>query len=106
MDSVVRNESLIFFKRVVIIVLKISVSLGYSSFLVYVLFFAKRRRNLSQRIFNVVPFNSRIDDFKKLPLYNNYELFNFYSNLIGNIILFIPLPSLLYFLVKVKSFKS
>jgi len=53
-----------------------------------------------------VPFNSRIDDFKKLPLYNNYELFNFYSNLIGNIILFVPLPSLLYFLVKVKSFKS
>ena len=106
MDSIVRNESLIFFKRVVVIVLKISVSLGYSSFLVYALFFARRRRNLSQRIFNVVPFKSRVDDFKKLPLYNNYELFNFYSNLIGNILLFVPLPSLLYFLVKVKSFKN
>src|SRR5688500_9508967 len=106
MDSLIKNESLIFFKRIVVIILKISVSLGYSSFLVYVLFFARRRRNLSQRIFNVVPFKSRVDDFKNLALYNNYELLNFYSNLIGNIILFVPLPSLLYFLIKVKSFKS
>ena len=106
MDSAVKNEGLNFFKRIIIIVFKISVSLAYSSFFVYALFFAKRRRNLSQRIFNILPFNSTLDNFKKLPSYNNHELFNFYSNLIGNIILFIPLPSLLSFLFKIKSRKN
>ena len=106
MDTVVRNESLNLFKRIIAAVIKISVSLGYSSFFVYVLFFARRRRNVSQRIFNIVPFNSTIEDFKNLTLSNNRELFNFYSNLIGNIILFVPLPWLLFFLFQIKSRKS
>ena len=106
MDTAVRNESLNLFKRIIVAVLKISVSLGYSSFFVYVLFFARRRRNLTQRIFNIVPLNSTFDNFKNLPLANNRELFNFYSNLIGNIILFVPLPSLFFFLFQIKSRKN
>ena len=106
MDSAVRNEWFNFFKIITIIVFKISVSLTYSSFFIYALFFARRRRNLSQRVFNIVPFNSRLNDLKKLHLYNNYELLNFYANLIGNVILFIPFPSLLFFLFKIKSRKN
>ena len=106
MDTVVRNESLNLFKRIIVTVLKISVSLGYSSFFVYVLFFARRRRNVSQRIFNIVPLNSTIEDFRNLTLSNNRELFNFYSNFIGNIILFVPLPWLLFFLFQIKSRKN
>ena len=106
MDTAVKNETLNLFKRIVLIGLKISVALAYSSFFVYVLFFARRRRNLSQRIFNIVPLNSTLDNFKNLPSYNNHELLNFYSNLIGNVILFVPFPSLLLFLFKIKSRKN
>ena len=106
MDTAVKNESLNLFKRIIVMVFKISVSLAYSSLFVYVLFFARRRRNLNQRILNIVPLNSKLDHFKKLPVYNNHELFNFYSNLIGNVILFVPFPSLLFFLFKIKGRKN
>ena len=106
MDTAVKNESLNLFKRIILVGFKISVSLAYSSLFVYVLFFARRRRNLSQRIFNIVPFTSTLENFRNLTSYNNHELYNFYSNLIGNVVLFVPFPSMLFFLFKIKSRKN
>jgi len=79
-------------------------SLLYSSFLIYAVFFAKRRRHPSgTRYLYIIPFKNTLHDFNDLP---DIGLFNFLSNLLGNIFLFMPLPFILAILFKITRFST
>jgi glycopeptide antibiotics resistance protein len=95
MENIAGNYSMIFFRKAILLILKIIFSLGYSSIFLYVLFFARRRRHLTERFLNLVPVKGTIDNFHKLNPDHNHEVFNFYSNLVGNMILFIPFSIIL-----------
>ncbi|RZK38702.1 MAG: VanZ family protein [Hymenobacter sp.] len=85
---------------------KLFAALGYSLLLIYIVFFARRRRHLEERYLNLVPFENSIKDFVRLDTNSNKDLYNYYSNLGGNILLFIPLPFVIFSLFKIKSNKT
>lgn len=68
----------------------------YCAVLIYIVFLARRRNALTFEItnsyVNLVPIKSKYYFLKTTPFLSQAELFNFCSNLVGNIILFIPLP--------------
>jgi glycopeptide antibiotics resistance protein len=80
--------------------------LCYSSFFIYVLFFARRRRGLTSSYITIIPLKSTIVNFLSIHGNEHHELFNYYSNLIGNILLFLPLPIFLACVTGVKSYKK
>lgn len=82
----------------------------YASALLYIVFFSRRRRHVhilfDYHSANLIPFKNKI-------LYlsaHNYALhgsiaYQFYSDFIGNILLFIPLPFFLSLLAGINNFK-
>jgi len=61
---------------------------------------------MSDRHLTVVPLKSTINNFMEIDGNEHHELFNYYTNLIGNIVLFLPLPFFLACLAGIKSFKK
>ena len=100
-----KNKNSFFYYHSIRIFYKIT-ALCYSSLFVYVLFFARRRRNLTGRYITIIPLKSTITNFLNIHGNEHHELFNYYSNLIGNIILFLPLPIFLACLGGIRSFKK
>ena len=78
----------------------------YSGLFVYLVFFARRRKDIKDRYVTVVPFKSTINNYLEIGNNEHHELFNYYTNLIGNIVLFVPLPYFLFLLAGVKSFRK
>ncbi|WP_177204912.1 VanZ family protein [Hymenobacter arizonensis] len=85
--------------------LKLLVSISYSCLLSYLVFFARRRRHISERLINEIPLKNTFKDFVKLNLNSDKELYHFYTNLIGNIIIFIPVPAI-FILFKIESSRT
>jgi glycopeptide antibiotics resistance protein len=78
-------------------ILKIPFSILYFSILTYIVFFARRRRHSYNHALNLVPFKV-FTDFKNN---SGAGIYNYYSNLIGNIILFLPYPIVLILAFKI-----
>ena len=68
----------------------------YFTILSYLVFFAKRRReqNNDYRV-NFIPIKNTINTFLTMSMTDRFEVYNFYQNLFGNIILFIPFSLIL-----------
>ena len=85
----------------------ISTSIGifYTSCLIYIFFFARRRWvPLPERIFNLVPFGNKVLYLQTYAAHTRPENVEFYKDLIGNIVLFIPFPLLLFYVIGIKSY--
>ncbi|WP_394805603.1 VanZ family protein [Hymenobacter tibetensis] len=69
----------------------------YSSLLLYIVFFSRRRNGLiwSNKLVNLVPIRHTIRTFSQIE---EIGIVNFLSNIFGNIIIFIPLA---FFLVNI-----
>lgn len=72
----------------------------YLALLLYVVFFSRRRLNLvwHEGLLNLVPFTKSIQDYEAIPV-QGWR--NFYTNLLGNVVLFFPLPVFLVALFRV-----
>src|SRR5450432_2845838 len=75
----------------------------YASFLVYAVFFARRRRSINRRLLNLVPVKYQLYEFRYM---HAADKFNFYSNLLGNIFLFMPMPFILIIFFRIKKNSS
>ncbi|MDQ6763760.1 MAG: VanZ family protein [Bacteroidota bacterium] len=85
---------------------KIICSISYFLLLGYGVFFAPRRRGHHYNYeINFFPLKNSIHGLFTLDLHNKKEVYNFYLNLIGNIILFIPFPMVLIMVGKIDKFK-
>src|ERR1700681_4973998 len=78
----------------------------YFTLLLYIVFFARRRMHLKKRYLNLVPFRDTINDFRHLNPRESREVFNFLSNVLGNIFLFIPFSIILFSVFNVKNSNS
>src|SRR5215207_6278144 len=78
----------------------------YGGLFIYILFFARRRRGLTTRYLTFIPLKSTITNFLNIHGNEHHELFNYYSNLIGNILLFLPFPVFLVCLCGINSFRK
>lgn len=81
-------------------------SSSYFGILGYLVFFARRRRNhhFNYEV-NFIPIKNTIDTFLTMRTNDKFEVFNFYVNLFGNVLLFIPLSLILITVFKVKKLK-
>ena len=85
----------------------ISTSMGifYTSCLIYIFFFARRRwMPLPERTFNLVPFRDKVHYLQTYSTHTHPQNVEFYKDLIGNIILFVPFPFLLFYVIGIKSY--
>jgi len=77
-------------------------SICYFVILVYVVFGARRRIGVSadfmRSYLNLVPLRDNLETLFSDRKLSHSEIFNFYENVIGNILMFIPLPIILIFL--------
>ena len=64
-------------------------TMAYFVLLLYIVFFARRRAVITPRMLNIVPFRNTLHAFQEIS--NDRGQFNFYTNLLGNFLLFIPL---------------
>jgi glycopeptide antibiotics resistance protein len=85
---------------------KVFIAFGYSLSLAYLVFFARRRRHLDERFLNLIPVRNTLKNFAILDTNSTKDLYNYYSNLAGNILLFVPLPFVISLLYKAKNRKS
>lgn len=74
---------------------KYFLAITYGVFLSYLVFFARRRRNIDERHLNLVPFKGQVQAFLSLDTTSVKAVYTFYSNLGGNVLLFVPLPFVL-----------
>ncbi len=82
---------------------KIICSISYFVLLGYGVFFAPRRRNHHYNYgINFFPIRNSVYTFLALDPNVKNELYNFYTNLFGNIILFIPFPIVLITVFKIE----
>lgn len=79
--------------------------LFYIVLVLYIVFGARRRHGVSADHFrsflNFVPFEGKLEDYQSN--FAHISRYNFYSDLIGNILLFIPLSFLLMYLFRIKT---
>ena len=81
----------------------ISFSIVYFLTFFYIVFLARRRRHLDGRFTNLVPFEGTIQHYRELNPSNHSEVYNFYTNLYGNIALFIPFSIILLWLLRIRN---
>ncbi len=81
--------------------LKFLFSLIYTVLLLYAVFFARRRRHLPERYLNIVPVRNLVKDFHGLT--TNRETANYFFDLAGNILLFMPYTFILIILYNYKN---
>lgn len=82
---------------------KLAFTIGYSSFFVYAVFFARRRRGLTERFLNPVPVVGTAENFLALANQGPKEIYEFSTNFFGNIVLFIPVSFILISLLRIKT---
>jgi glycopeptide antibiotics resistance protein len=81
-------------------------SFFYTVGLIYVFFFARRRwREFPVRNFNIVPLQNKIEYLQEWSQHTTPEKAEFYKDVLGNILIFIPFPFMLLFLVGFKSYR-
>jgi len=73
-------------------------SVLYSGTLIYAVFFARRRRYINIRMVNFIPVKNTLNDFRSI---HELGMFNFFSNTLGNVFLFIPLSFILMAFLKI-----
>lgn len=75
----------------------------YFAVLGYLVFFARRRRSghFNYQV-NLVPVRNTVDTFRLLKMTDKVEVFNFFLNLFGNILLFIPFSIILLKVFKIQ----
>jgi len=83
--------------------LKITASLLYFLILIYIFFFARRRRYVTYNEINLVPFKNIIPEAEPV---HDFGSMNYDSNLIGNILIFIPFSFILIEGLKVRKLSN
>jgi glycopeptide antibiotics resistance protein len=79
----------------------------YVSGLVYIFFFARRRWvPFSKRSIHIIPFRDKMQYLQTYSTHTRPENIEFYKDLIGNILLFVPFPFLLCYVLAIKSFRK
>ena len=79
----------------------------YAACLVYIFFFARRRwRIFPERIVNVIPFRDKIHYLQTHSIRVRPENLEFYKDLAGNILVFVPFPLLLFHFFKISSLRT
>ena len=77
----------------------------YATGFVYILFFTQNRwRHFPKRNINWILFRDKIQHWQTWSLHTHPENVEFYKDLIGNILLFIPFPFVLFFFFGIKTF--
>lgn len=71
-------------------IVKFYLTSTYFLVFIYIVFFAPRRQNLSQRFVNLVPLKRTIAEFKSIDYNQSRQVMSFYSNFLGNILLYMP----------------
>ncbi|QIL75331.1 VanZ family protein [Hymenobacter sp. HDW8] len=74
--------------------LKILSAVSYVGLLIYVVLFAGKR-SLETRLINYIPFQSTYNYYFTLGLNSRREVYYFIANVLGNVILFLPLPAII-----------
>lgn len=82
------------------------ISVIYLICLLYLVFFAGRRRHLTIRYLKVVPIKNTLKELLTINYLSGKEIFNFYLNLFGNIGLFFPLPIIMMLFYGSRSLKK
>jgi glycopeptide antibiotics resistance protein len=83
-----------------------SLGIFYSGCLVYIFFFARRRWiPFPKRSFNLIPFRDKLHYLQSYASHSSPENLEFYKDLIGNILLFIPFPFLLFYVLGIKNYR-
>jgi len=70
---------------------KIVITVVYFALLSYIVFFAKRRREYNVRTLKLIPFQNNIQAFRNMDVNNKKDVYGFFINILGNIVLFVPL---------------
>jgi len=83
------------------------IGIFYTASLIYIFFFARRRwRVFPKRNFNLVPFRDKFLYLQATTLRVNPYNLEFYKDFVGNILLFVPLPFLVYYFLGIRSFRK
>jgi len=90
-------------RRAVANFIGISFSVFYFLTFFYIVFLARRRRHQSERHLQLVPFKGTLYHYRELAYTDQAHVYNFYSNLFGNIALFVPLSIILLWLFQMHS---
>jgi len=77
--------------------------ISYAVLFVYAVFFARRRRHMVQQYLYIYPLRKTVSEFRALHYTNTRDVVNFYSNLAGNFILFIPYTFIVMILFNYKN---
>ncbi len=75
----------------------------YCAILFYLVFFISRRRHSYHHDLNFIPLSNTLIEFRYTATIGR---FNYYSNIFGNILLFLPLPFILKMYLKVYKFST
>lgn len=79
----------------------------YAAGLIYVFFFARRRWSpSSKRSIHLFPFREKAEYLQTCYVHTRLENLEFYKDLIGNVVIFIPFPFLIWYLLKIKSYRK
>ncbi len=70
--------------------LKLALTIIYLFTLTYIVFFARRRKSITRRYLNLIPIRKTISEYEVISQHS-WSWYNFYSNLIGNVLLFMPM---------------
>ena len=75
----------------------------YSALFLYTVFFARRRRNMQYRYLNLYPLKKNIREFHFLNFSDTRDVLNYFSNLLGNLLLFLPFTFIMIILYSYRS---
>jgi glycopeptide antibiotics resistance protein len=94
-------------ERRIIKLMYTGIGVFYTACLMYIFFFARRRWNpFPERRVHLVPFRNKILYLQAYSIHTRQENLEFYKDLVGNILLFIPIPFLLYFILGIKTYRK
>ncbi|MEO5564486.1 MAG: VanZ family protein [Chitinophagaceae bacterium] len=94
-------------EKIIVKIFLRSLGLLYAAGLIYIFFFARRRwRFFPTRNINLVPFRDKINYLQTNAIRVNPYNWEFYKDLFGNILLFVPFPLLVSYFFGIKSFRK
>jgi glycopeptide antibiotics resistance protein len=77
----------------------------YGAGLIYIFFLARRRwRPLTKRTLNIIPFRDKIYYLHIYAIRLNPQNLEFYKDLVGNFLLFVPFPFLIFYFFHVRNY--
>jgi glycopeptide antibiotics resistance protein len=94
--------------KVIYKIFRVMVILVYLSSLCYIVFFARRRQGMHSleryKLVNKMPVANKVKEYNYLSYHHNTrEERNFFVNIFGNIVLFIPLPLTFVWLIGLRT---